>query len=220
MVTANTRTNGALPQTVLTITAPKFVTWEARIRGSAPLVMNRFSAKARNQIMATQEQGSRAKTKKARAARDFEADYLGAAHVSTEGWYGIPAASFRNAMISACRVAGFVMTKAKLAVFVEPDGFEREDATPLVRITKGEPRRMDAYVRNETGVIDVRSRPLWDPGWEARPRITFDSDVLSAEDIANLMMRVGLQVGLGEGRPDSKKSNGLGYGLFQLVNDD
>jgi hypothetical protein len=30
------------------------------------------------------------------------------------------------------------------------------------------------------------------------------------------MARVGLQVGIGEGRPDSKNSAGMGWGLFTI----
>jgi hypothetical protein len=41
--------------------------------------------------------------------------------------------------------------------------------------------------------------------------------MLTEADIANLIARVGLQVGIGEGRPDSKQSAGLGFGLFEIV---
>jgi len=32
-----------------------------------------------------------------------------------------------------------------------------------------------------------------------------------------LLARVGMQVGIGEGRPDSKNSAGMGWGLFEVV---
>ena len=47
-------------------------------------------------------------------------------------------------------------------------------------------------------------------------RIRYDADMFAQEDIYNLMMRVGQQVGIGEGRPDSKNSAGMGWGLFDL----
>ena len=40
--------------------------------------------------------------------------------------------------------------------------------------------------------------------------------MLSDADIVNLISRVGMQVGIGEGRPDSKQSAGLGFGLFEI----
>lgn len=166
--------------------------------------------------MATQMAGSTAKSRKNREAKDFEELCKGARHISTEGWDGIHAASFRNAAISACRAAGFVMTKAKLAIFVEPDGFDADDMTPLVRITKGEPKMVVSPCRNQSGVIDLRPRPTYFP-WEANLRIKYDAGILTAEDVANLMARVGMQVGIGEGRPDSKQSAGVGNGLFNLV---
>ena len=108
------------------------------------------------------------------------------------------------------------MTLAKLAVSVIADGFDQVDGVPLVRITKGTPEYTEMPVRNETGVIDLRARPMWRPGWEAVVRIQFDEDQFSTEDVSNLMLRVGLQVGICEGRPDSKKSAGMGWGLFDL----
>ena len=167
-------------------------------------------------MRATQEAGSTAKSKKNREAKDFEALYEGARHVSDDGWDGIHAAAFRNAAISACRAAGFVMTKAKLALFVEADGFDRDDRTPLVRITKGEPEMVISPCRNSSGVIDLRPRPTYFP-WGATLRIRYDAGMLTDCDVANLMARVGMQVGVGEGRPDSKQSAGLGNGLFAIL---
>src|SRR5688500_438017 len=109
-------------RTELVIKAPNLQIVEFQVRGTAPYVQHRFWKKA--QIMATQEAGSttQSKSRKARAPRDFAADYEQSKHVSTDGWPGIPAPAFRNAMISACRVAGFTMTRAKLSVFILPDG--------------------------------------------------------------------------------------------------
>lgn len=200
----------------VTITPPDMRYIELTIKGTAPLVINKFSAKAKEMMMATQMAGSTAKSRKNREAKDFEDLFNGARHVSTEGWDGIHAASFRNAAISACRAAGFVMTKAKLAIFVEPDGFDADDFTPLVRITEGEPQMVVSPCRNASGVIDLRPRPTYMP-WAANLRIRYDAGILTAEDVANLMHRVGMQVGIGEGRPDSKQSAGVGNGLFNIV---
>jgi hypothetical protein len=119
-------------------------------------------------------------------------------------------------MISACRTVGFKMTVAKLSVFVLPDGFDKDDGTPLVKILKGTPRQHEGLVRLATGVADIRIRPMWAPGWEAEVRVRFDADQFTATDVAHLMMRVGMQVGVGEGRPDSKNSAGMGWGTFNL----
>ena len=198
------------------ITPPDIRIIELQIEGTAPLVINKFSAKAKEIMMATQMAGSTAKSRKNREAKDFEELYNGARHISSEGWDGIHAASFRNAAISACRAAGFVMTKAKLAIFVEPDGFDADDMTPLVRITQGEPQMVISPCRNATGVIDLRPRPTYFP-WAANLRIKYDSGILTDSDVVNLIARVGMQVGIGEGRPDSKQSAGVGNGLFRIL---
>jgi len=199
------------------ITPPRFERAAIRIRGTAPYVQHNFSAKARAQIEATQREGSRSKKGRKRDARDFEADYEAAKHVSKDGWCGIPAPAFRNAMISACRTAGFAMTRAKLSVFVEADGIDSDGRTPLVRII-GEPEPPGAPepVRNESGVVDLRMRPVW-LNWEVILKLRWDADQFSGGDVINLLARAGMQVGVGEGRPDSPNSNGLGNGLWEVL---
>lgn len=196
----------------LMIKPPNLQTVEFQVRGTAPYLQHRFWKKA--EMMATQEAGStgQSKSKKARAPRDFEHDYQQSMHFSTEGWNGIPAPAFRNALISACRVAGFTMTRAKLSVFVLPDGFDREEGTPLIRIT-GKPQKHIAPTRNANGNMDLRSRALF-PDWKCTVRVRFDGDQFTATDVANLMERAGMQVGIGEGRHDSRDSAGLGLGTF------
>lgn len=200
------------------VSAPNFQTAAFCIVGTAPYVQNKFSAKAREQMKTKQEGGSTSQSKKKREPKDFQACYEGAIHRTSEGWIGIPATAFRNAMISACRLVGFTMTRAKLAVFVEADGFDKDDGTPLVKMMKGEPIYHEMAVRNETGVADVRARPMWLPGWQADVRVRFDRDQFTLQDVTNLLMRVGMQVGIGEGRPDSRAGYGMNWGLFSLKN--
>lgn len=209
MATAKTPVAG------LAIPAPDIRGVCLELIGEAPLMINKFSAKAQQQMRETQEAGSTAKAKKTREAKDFEDCFNGARHISTEGWDGIHAAAFRNAAIDACRSAGFQMTRAKLAIFTEPDGFDRDDNTPLVRITEGVPTMDIANVRNQSGVADLRARPLYFP-WKAKLTMRYDAGILTLQDVVNLMSRVGMQVGIGEGRPYSKQSAGLGYGLFRI----
>jgi len=200
----------------IVISAPNFKYAEFQIVGTAPLVINRFSVKAGEQMARKQAEGKPAGNKKNRVAKDFDQIYKDAMYISKDGWYGISASAFRCAAISACRVSGFMMTKAKLTFHVVENGFDKDDQTGLVKITKGKPEMRMDHVRLETGVADIRSRPMWAPGWEAKVTIRWDADQFTLEDVTNLMMRVGMQVGIGEGRPDSKKSAGMGWGLFEL----
>ena len=198
----------------VTITAPKIHTAEFKIIGTAPYIQLRFSEKAMNAMREKMELGSQAAKKKARDARNFDEDFEQAKHISDEGWPGIPASAFRNAMISACRLVGFKMTIAKMSVFVLPDGFDKVDGVPLIKID-GTPEQHVMHARNATGVCDLRVRAKFWP-WSATVRVQYDADQFSATDAANLMNRVGSQVGIGEGRPDSKMTAGMGWGTFKL----
>lgn len=182
--------------------------------GTSPLMTARFSKKAELMgHMATQNSGK----KKERKERNYQQEYEDAKYLSTEGWNGVNAASFRNAAISACRLVNFKMTIAKLSIFTVAEGWDVLEGTPLVRITKGEPELSAMQVRNANGNTDIRIRPVWAPGWEVRPTIKWDMDQFTLSDVTNLMLRVGAQVGIGEGRPDSRSSAGLGYGLFDIA---
>lgn len=199
----------------LTIKPPNIVTAEFAIEGTAPYVQHKFSQKALDTMRATQEAGSTSRKGKKKEPKNFERCYLDSRHVSEEGWVGIPAPAFRSAMVSACRLCGFQMTKAKLSVFVEADGFDEHDGTPLVRI-EGEHEMHIAAVRLSVSTTDLRARPMW-RRWGAKVRIRYDADQFTNADVANLLSRVGQQVGIGEGRPDSRASTGMGWGLFRLV---
>jgi len=198
------------------ITAPNIRRVGVPIVGVSPYVQNRFSAKGREIMRATQEAGSASKKGKKREPKDFQALYEAAKYHLPDAAHGIPAAAFRCALISACRLCGFKMTIAKQAVFVVADGFDEEDGTPLVRITKGDPQYYETAVRNATGVVDLRARAMWREGWEAVVTIEYDADMFSAEDVVNLLSRAGAQVGVGEGRMASKGSGGMGWGVFQV----
>ena len=214
MAIAKSATPVAAPA-IVTIKAPNIQTAQFHIRGTAPLVQARFSEKAKAAMMSKMEMGSTANKSRAKPARDFDEDMKNAMHISEDGWQGIPAGAFRNAMISACRLVGFKMTLAKLSVFIMADGFDRVDGIPLVRF-EGTPERHEMAARVGIDGTDIRIRPMW-RHWTATVNVRFDADQFTTTDIANLMQRVGMQVGIGEGRPDSRSSAGLGWGVFELV---
>ena len=199
----------------ITITPLNFKCLEMTIIGTAPYMQARFGAKAMQAMRAKQEAGSTARKGTKREARDFAEDFKQAIHVSSDGWVGIPAPAVRNAMIRACAIVGFKMTQAKMSVFCESDGLDAVDGSPLVKLDAGDPEQSEMTVRNATGVVDIRVRPMWRE-WQARVRIRFDADQFTPADVYNLLMRAGEQVGIGEGRPFSKDSAGLGFGTFTV----
>lgn len=200
----------------ITIKAPNIQTAEIEVEGITPLVQNKFSTKAKAKMMDAMAAGSTAKSKKVREARDYDDDFRQAQHISEDGWNGLPAPAFRSAMVSACRLVGFQMTKAKLSVFVLHDGIDAEDGTPLVKLKADAPERNESLVRMNNTSTDIRIRPMWRT-WGATVRVKWDADQFTLVDVVNLLDRAGLQVGIGEGRPDSKTSTGMGWGQFRVV---
>lgn len=198
------------------ISAPEMAVATFPIIGTVPLVMNRFTKKAKEMMREKHEKGSQANKGKQKQPRDFDRDYQESMWKS-DGWKGFPCHVLRNALVDACRLVGFKMTIAKLTVFVQADGFDDEDGTPLVRLY-GEPQYREDPVFNANGSADIRVRAWWKPGWKANVKVKFDTAQFSASDVGNLLHRVGEQVGILDGRPSSPKSTGMGWGLFALEN--
>mgnify|MGYP001262104423 CR=1 FL=1 len=202
----------------VTIPAPKFGRAKFLIKGDV-LVVHRFSRKTQEQMKQKMETGKAASSKKNREAKLTDDLFNEARYVSKEGWDGFHAAAIRNAMISACRLVNFKMTLAKLSIFVEADGCDAlEPQIPLIRI-KGKAVKQEDMGRVSTGQPYVIVRPAYF-NWSAEVRIRWDEDQFTLEDISNLLSRVGAQVGICEGRPDSPNSAGMGWGLFEIARTD
>lgn len=208
-------TASPVAQQTVSIKPPNFGIATFDVNGIAPLVIHRFSAKTKAQMKLKMETGKAAGNKKNREAKATDDLYDESRYKSADGWDGFNASAIRSAMISACRLVGFKMTLAKLSVFVEKDGVDAmEPQIPLIRIY-GKPVKQEDMARVETGQPYVTVRAAYHD-WKAKIRIRYDADQFTLEDVTNLMARVGLQVGIGEGRPDSKNSAGMGWGLFQI----
>ena len=52
--------------------------------------------------------------------------------------------------------------------------------------------------------------------WSVKLHVKFDEDQFSLADISNLLARAGIQCGIGEGRPNSRMSTGIGFGTFKI----
>lgn len=203
----------------ISVTPPNFEFATFTIKGDTPYMQARFGAKAMQAMRDKMTAGSTAKKGSKRPPRDFDLDFAEAQHRSMEGWVGIPAPALRNACIDACRMVGFQMTRAKMSIFVMPDGFDAVDGTPLIRLEADDPEKTEMVTRNATGVADIRVRPMWRE-WSAKVVLRYDADQFTLTDVTNLLARAGQQVGIGEGRPFSKSSAGLDFGRFSLEGKD
>lgn len=201
----------------LVISRANLVTAEFLIIGDSPYCQHKFSKKATQQMMDKMKAGGTAKKSTKKEPRDFDRDYVEAMYQPNPPWPngGIPANALLASMVDACRLTDFQMRSAKQCIDVLADGFDVDTMKPLIRITKGAPEPFITPMRIQM-TTDIRVRPLWQPGWEAIVRIQYDADRFTMIDVANLLHRAGSQVGIGEGRPQSKMCVGLGWGKFHI----
>lgn len=202
----------------LAIPKANLVTSAFKIVGKSPYVQQKFSQKAKEEIKAKQLAGSTTtKSRKKREPKNFKQCYEDAMYKPQKGnWRAIPATAIKASMVAACRLVDFKMTDAKQCIYIEADGYDKDELTPLIKITKGKPKYFEQALRIPSGGTDVRARPMWEPGWEAVVRITYDADRFTAQDVLNLLARAGSQVGIGEGRQASRMCVGLGWGSFEV----
>lgn len=185
----------------------------AEIKGTAPFVSNKMGATAIGEMReALVNPGTKAKKK--RQARNFDLLFRESMHTTAEGWHGIPTNAFLKGMVRGCKAVGFEMTDAKLALSVKPHGISLEQI-PLVRI-EGKPEPLEMRVITQRAV-NLAVRAAFREWGVSGLRIEFDADILSLDDVANLLMRAGRQVGIGAGRPFSDNSVGMGWGTFQVI---
>lgn len=189
----------------LEIPAPKFKKVSVQIKGISPLVFHRFSEKAKKQIQ--DKQGKKAKG--GRAVRNPQAEYKASYYYDSSGKIVMPPRWFKTSMVGAARFLDDVpMTLIRGAIFVHGN---KEGWIP---VKYKEERMREDVVKIGRGTSDFRYRgELID--WEANLLIEYDSEVFSAEQVLNLLMRAGLQQGVGEMRPEQK--SGDMFGRFEIV---
>lgn len=177
-------------------------------------LQNRFSQKAQEQIRTKQAAGDQAGSKKGHKPKEFEALFKGSMYRDAKGRYGIPCSAFRQAMISACAIVQFKMTLAKKGLFVLADTYDALSGRPLV-LLDAKPVKSEMMAKPRGRQPDIRVRAMF-YDWKAKIRVRFDEGMFSASDVCNLMIRAGMQIGVGEGRHDSKDSAGMGLGCFDV----
>lgn len=187
-------------------------TFKLPIKGTSPLIVHKFSEKAKKQIEDKQQK----KAKGAKEARDPKAEFLAACYVmpgspkagEKKSRYGVPASGMKNALVSATRfVDGMQMTFARGAFHV------MEDAGGLIEISFDEMRMREDTVRlNGPGApLDMRYRPEF-LGWSLIATIQYNAAAISPEQIVNLANIAGFSIGLCEWRPERDGS----YGMFAV----
>lgn len=165
------------------------------IVGMTPLIMHRFSEKAKRQMLDSQ-QGR----KSPKRFKDPAADYEAAFHRLKDGRPGVPAIAFKQATVSAARFFGKDVTMTSLRQYMFFRGEAGEDGQQMIALI-GEPRMREDIVRLGKGSTDLRYRPEF-PEWSATLEITYVKTALNRSSVLSLVDAGGLGVGVGEWRPE------------------
>lgn len=170
-----------------------------RVRSVSGLICHRFAEAAITQIEGKQQQ----KASRAKGARDPEREVRDSLYTFDDGSYGFPAIAFKQALVGACRQTSIPMTVARGAFQVIGD---------LVRLEEydGPYMRRDRVVIGR-GITSVAYRPEFRK-WEAELLIRYNADVISAEQLVNLVEIAGFAVGVGDWRPEKSGA----FGMFEV----
>lgn len=181
------------------------------LRGISPLIMHRWSEKARKQLEDAQTGRARAQ----KSARQPEEEAYAAAYIvpGREGWdngktgkFYFPAPAFKHAFLYGVSqlddIKRFPKTKATGWVFV--------DADPT--ITADSIRMREDTGRIGQGTTTMVYRLQFD-GWSTDLDITYNANTITVEQIVALF-DLGGSGGVGEWRPTSPKNKSGDYGRF------
>jgi hypothetical protein len=174
------------------------------IVGETPLIVHKFSEKAKRQMLDAQQ--GRKKTKE---VRDPQADYESSMYRTKDG-FGFPAVGFKACTVSAARFYGKDVTMTQLRQLLYFRGVIHESGgMPLVDID-GEPHMREDVVRIGQGT-DLRYRAEFSE-WSAVLEVSFVTTSLARESVLSLIDAGGTGVGVGEWRPEKSGE----FGRFRI----
>lgn len=164
------------------------------ILGITPLIVHRFSEKAKQQMLDNM-QGRKSPKK----AKDPEAEYKAAFYRMNDERPGMIAGAFKDATVGGARFYHAVkMTEIKSFLwFLGEIGNDGRMMVPI----DGEPNMREDVVRVARGGTDLRYRPQF-LQWKTNLTVTYPVSALTRESVLALIDAGGMGVGVGEWRPE------------------
>lgn len=196
------------------------------VEGTAPLIVHKFGAKAR-QIMLDRQMGQAVQREPKDPEQLFRDSLYPMPPLDGADRYGQPAPAFKAAIVNAARYfkgSKITMELLKTAIFVRGEGGEM--LVPLLGRMTGDdgaviadpgfavPKMREDVARNATGVADIRFRGEFSP-WSAVLDVVFITNLLPVESVVALVDAAGMN-GVGEWRPGSKESKTGTYGTWEV----
>ncbi len=163
--------------------------------GDSSLLCNRFSEKAKQQMLDKQMK----KAKQGKEAKDPEQCFQSSLYPLPGDKYGFPTIAFKSAAVDACtHVDGITKVEARGAFHVLGE----------YAVIKGTPQPHTSTVRIGMGTTDIRIRGEF-PEWSTELTVRYNANTLQPEQIINLFNVAGFAIGVGEHRPQKDGSNGM-----------
>ena len=175
------------------------------IKGLSPLIMHRWSEKARKEMLDKQMK----KTVK-KEAKSPEEQYEASVYRMDDGRLGFPADAFKKAMIRGAKQIGLVMTDARTSFFVHGEYCTRDDRELVPIMGEIQPREDMVRLNGSTADIRFRGQVVT---WSADLNISYNSSITSFDQIVNMLHAAGYGVGVGEWRPEKDGT----FGRFEVV---
>jgi hypothetical protein len=176
------------------------------IVGTSPLIVHKFSEKAKKQMLDSMQGRKTAKT-----AKDPQAEFTAAAYRLADGGYGMPAVAFKSATVGAARFYDKSVSMTGLRQMLFFKGQPGEDGQQMVKIISDDPVMREDVVRVGQGGTDLRYRPQFN-NWRAILSVTYVESMLTADSVLSLIDAGGMGVGVGEWRPEKKGD----FGTYQV----
>lgn len=193
------------------------------IVGTAPLVVHKFSEKAKRQMLDAM-QGR----KNPKQSKNPEEEYLAAFyHIwktdgqgrllpeiregvrKTDG-YGFPVIAFKSATIGGARFyQGVTMTALRQFMFFK--GETGDGGQEMARIEGSTPVMREDVVRVNRGGTDLRYRPMFEE-WATTLQVTYIKSALTRDSVLALIDAGGMGVGVGEWRVEKDGA----FGTFKI----
>lgn len=174
------------------------------IRGTSPLIMHKWSEKAKQEMRDKQTKGKKTKE---RDLKDPEEQAKAATYTDHNGEIGIPGMALKSAIVGAAhKDIGIEKTLVRKALFLITD-----DPDKILPIVADEPTIREDMVRVGMGSADLRYRPEF-LNWKCAVELEVDSELLQCNDVLALVDRAGFGVGICEWRPEK----GGEYGRFEI----
>lgn len=204
---AKNNTSPVEEQSTIELRRLERVVFEIPIRGTAPLIVNRWSEKAKQMMLEKQTTSARAKKQPKDPVANFEASR----YRLPDGRDGFPATAFKAAIVHAARLfEGITQVQLKQTVVVLGEGPDQ-----LVPIDYGEITMREDTPRNARKVADLRYRAQYWP-WSAVLRVRTIGGQFDRSSILSLVDAAGIG-GVGEWRPTSPNSATGTFGTFEVV---